>query len=366
MTLSLEEKVELCTKYSSEVITANELKAVFSKKGTPKAYIGFELSGMVHLGTGLIAGGKILDLLEAGCEVVVFLADWHSWINNKLGGNMEDIRIAGEYFQSAFESLGVTVEKYGKKIKYIWASDLVKTEGYWAKVVQIAKKTTLTRAMRALPIMGRTDNQLEMESAWIFYPPMQAADIFHMDIDIAVGGMDQRKAHVLAREAGDKLGWGKPVALHTPLLSGLKGQGGKMDMDAQSDLQQDAQVKMSKSKPDTCIFIHESPEQIKAKLKKAFCPPEVIKGNPVLDICQLIIFPRIGSLEIFRPEKYGGNLTFNTFDELSKIYQSGKLHPTDLKVGVATSIAKLLAPVREYYKKNPKPLEAIKTLVITR
>ncbi|MCK5346363.1 MAG: tyrosine--tRNA ligase, partial [Candidatus Heimdallarchaeota archaeon] len=205
MTMSSEEKIALCTKNSSEVITAEDLKVLFSKKKNPKAYIGFELSGMVHLGTGLIAGGKILDLLEAGCEVVVFLADWHSWINNKLGGDLSNIRIAGEYFQSAFESLGITAENYGKQIKYIWASDLVKTEGYWEKVVKISKKTTLTRTIRALPIMGRTDNQMEMESAWIFYPPMQAADIFHMEIDIALGGMDQRKAHVLAREAGEKL-----------------------------------------------------------------------------------------------------------------------------------------------------------------
>ncbi|MHA2407866.1 MAG: tyrosine--tRNA ligase [Candidatus Ranarchaeia archaeon] len=366
MTLSLKEKLKLCIRNSTEVITSDELKTVLSNKKNPKAYIGFELSGMVHLGTGLIAGGKIIDLLEAGCEVVVFLADWHSWINNKLGGNMENIQTAGEYFQSAFEALGITSKKYGKNIKYLWASDLVKSEEYWSKVVKIAKKTTLTRTMRALPIMGRTDNQMEMESAWIFYPPMQAADIFHMDIDIAIGGMDQRKAHVLAREAGEKLGWGKPVALHTPLLSGLKGEGDKMDMDAQSDLQQETQVKMSKSKPDTCIFIHESPEEIKKKLQKAFCPPKVVKGNPVLDICKLIIFPRIGSLEINRPEKYGGNVTFKTYDALSESYHAGELHPSDLKAGVSNSLAEFLSPVREYYKKNPKPLDSIKSLVITR
>ena len=142
--------------------------------------------------------------------------------------------------------------------------------------------------------------------------------------------------------------------------------GQKMDMDAQSDFQSNVQIKMSKSKPDTCIFIHESPKVIKEKLNKAFCPPKVIRGNPVLEICQLIMFPRIGSLEISRPEKYGGNVTYNTYEALSESYQTGKLHPSDLKAGVAESLSELLSPVRDYYQKNPKPLDSIKSLVVTR
>jgi tyrosyl-tRNA synthetase len=123
---------------------------------------------------------------------------------------------------------------------------------------------------------------------------------------------------------------------------------------------------MSKSKPDSCIFIHESPEEIKKKLQKAFCPPKIVQGNPVMEICQMIIFPRMGALEVSRPEKYGGNITFKEYNDLKKIYQTGKLHPSDLKSGVAKSLAEYLSPVREYYKKNPKPLDASKSLVITR
>ncbi len=365
MSKPLDERIELCKKNSIEVITEGELKTVLSERKHPKAYIGFELSGMVHLGTGLIAGGKIIDLLEAGCEVTVFLADWHSWINNKLGGDLQNIKVAGKYFQSAFQALGITTEHYGSRLRYVWASDLVNSEGYWAKVIRIAKKTTLSRAIRALPIMGRSSEQSDLESAWIFYPAMQAADIFQMEIDIALGGVDQRKAHVLAREAAEKLNWDKPVALHTPLLSGLTGEGEKMDVDVDKDLQ-NIQMKMSKSKPETCIFIHESPDIIKNKLKQAYCPPKVVSGNPVLEICQLIIFPRVGSFSVARSEKYGGSITFNSYEELSQMYQKGKLHPTDLKNGVGVTLSDLLAPVRAYFNKNPKPLEAIKTLTVSR
>ena len=56
----------------------------------------------------------------------------------------------------------------------------------------------------------------------IFYPAMQAADIFEMDIDLAIGGMDQRKAHMYMREVADHWGWTKATCIHTPIISGLR------------------------------------------------------------------------------------------------------------------------------------------------
>ncbi|MHA1917280.1 MAG: tyrosine--tRNA ligase [Candidatus Ranarchaeia archaeon] len=364
--MSIENKIKLVTQHCEEVLNLKDLEKIFSQKKKPRAYIGFELSGLVHLGTGIIAGGKILDLLEAGCEVIVFLADWHSWINNKLGGNLEKIKVAGQYFINAFESLGIISEKYGDQIKYIWASELANDIKYWEKVVRIAKKSTISRILRTLPIMGRTSNQTELESAWIYYPAMQAADIFHMEIDIALGGMDQRKAHMLARDVADKLKWDKPIALHTPLLSGLKGQGKKMDEDQQSDLGKNIENKMSKSKPETCIFIHDSPDEIKDKINKAFCPFAVIENNPLIEICKYIIFPRVGKLEIERPEKFGGSVVFEKFDELVDSYTQKKLHPSDLKSGISKSLIDFLSPVREYFKKNPKSLKEVFSLSVSR
>src|SRR5260370_12245453 len=65
--------------------------------------------------------------------------------------------------------------------------------------------------------MGRDMQSKDTDAATIFYPCMQAADIFQMKLDVACAGIDQRKAHILAREAGGKNCWGKPVFLHTPM-----------------------------------------------------------------------------------------------------------------------------------------------------
>ena len=181
---------------------------------------------------------------------------------------------------------------------------------------------------------------------------MQASDIFAMDLDVAYAGMDQRRAHMLARDAADKLKWKKPIALHTPLLPGLKGAN-RMDPTA---------GKMSKSDPDSGILIHDSPEDIKRKISKAFCPPE-IEGNPVMAIASMIIFPRQGNLVIDRPSKFGGPLRFDSYQELEETYRGGKLHPMDLKNGVGSAMADVLEPVRSYFKHNPMNLEALKEAI---
>ncbi|MEK6882241.1 MAG: tyrosine--tRNA ligase, partial [Nanoarchaeota archaeon] len=77
------------TRNLEETLTEEELKALL-ESGTPlKHYIGFEISGKVHLGTGLATLLKVKDLHDAGAETVIWLADWHGWINNKLDGTLE-------------------------------------------------------------------------------------------------------------------------------------------------------------------------------------------------------------------------------------------------------------------------------------
>jgi len=149
--LDVEERVSLVTRNTDEVVTSEELRVLLETETKPKAYWGFELSGLMHIGFGLVCGSKIKDMIKAGFKFVIFLADWHSWINNKLGGNMENIRICGEYFKQGFTALGIKPSS----VQYLWASDIAKDIEYWEKVVKIAKNVSLQRTWRALPIMGR-------------------------------------------------------------------------------------------------------------------------------------------------------------------------------------------------------------------
>lgn len=317
----------------------------------------------MHVGIGLVPGSKMKDMITAGFEFVIFLADWHSWINNKLGGEMENIRTCGEYFKECFTALGIPPGK----VQYLWTSDIAKDIEYWEKVIRIAKTASLQRTWRALPIMGREMSLTDVETAWIYYPCMQAADIFQMELDVACAGMDQRKAHMLARDAAEKLKWRKPVCIHTPLLKGLqRPETGEGRFDENTEINLQITSKMSKSIPTSCIFVHDSPEDIKKKIEAAYCPPKQAEGNPVLELAKYAVFTEKESLEIPRPAKYGGAETFGSYKELEKTYVEGELHPLDLKNGVAEALKEILKPVREYFHNHPENLKKMMELEITR
>jgi len=144
--------------------------------------------------------------------------------------------------------------------------------------------------------------------------------------------------------------------MHSWLLPSLSGSG-RMDS---------APKKMSKSDPKTNITVTDSPEAIKEKLSKAFCPAKEIQDNPVLAISERIIFPMKGSFSLKRPEKYGGELQFKSFEELAEAYATGKIHPQDLKESTASELAEILSPVRKHFEKNPAPLQSMDKLMLGR
>jgi tyrosyl-tRNA synthetase len=349
--LTIDERIELITRNAEEIISLDELRKVLATEKELKSYVGFEPSGQVHLGWNIVAK-KINDLTSAGFEMTIFLADWHAYINDKYGSNIDNIRICGEYMKDCFIALGVDQSK----VHFVYASELIDNKSYWEKVLRIAKNSSLARIRRSMTIMGRQEEEADTDSSKFIYPSMQAADIFELDVDIAYGGLDQRKAHMLARDVAEKLDWKKPIALHTPLLMSLTSSE-RMDM---------TDAKMSKSDPDSCVYIHDSPEDIKRKLRKAFCPEGEPDNNPVIDICHYIIFNEFDSLKIERPEKYGGDLDLHNTRELRDVFQDRLLHPLDLKNTVAQYIIELLEPVRKYFEEHPENFEAVKQLEISR
>jgi len=375
LTLDIEERIDLVARNAEEVVTQEELRSLLETTTRPKAYWGFECSGFMHVGMGLICGSKIKDMVKAGFDFTIFLADWHSWINNKLGGIMENIRTSGEYFKHCFEALGVASEKTrvlwaSEKTRVLWASDIVDDSKYWEKVIRVAKASSLLRTRRALTIMGREMDLADIETAWVFYPCMQAADIFQMDLDAAAGGMDQRKAHMLARDIAEKMGWKKPVCVHTPLLLGLQKpeleEAGHRRFDEDTRLSWLISSKMSKSKPESCIFVHDTPESIRSKIRDAYCPPKREEENPVLEHVRYIVFPTLGKLEVPRLRKYGGPLTFEDYESLRDSYAKGEIHPLDLKNGVAEALVQILEPVREHFKRSPEPLRKMERIETTK
>lgn len=360
--MDTETRFNLVSQNLQEIITRDELRNLLETKDTPRGYVGFEPSGMMHAGTGLIVGKKMRDYADAGFHFIIFLADWHGWINNKMGGDMENIRAAGEYFKDCFTALGLPEGK----VEYLWTSDLVDGRDYWEKVVRVMKATSLKRILRAMPIMGRSADSIDVESAWALYPALQTSDIFQMRLDVAAAGMDQRKVHMLAREVAPKLGYTPPVCLHSPLLPSLQDATIEGSFDEDENINKSIKGKMSKSVGKGAIWVNDSPKEIKEKYHAAFCPEKIVEGNPVMDHARMLVFPHLGELNIERPAKFGGDINFQCYEELAQTYLKGDLHPLDLKKGIGEAMIKLLAPVEEYFKRKPENLERMRGLEITR
>jgi tyrosyl-tRNA synthetase len=237
---------------------------------------------------------------------------------------------------------------------------------YWEKIVRVMKAANLRRILRAMPIMGRSSDQSDVESAWALYPAMQTCDIFQMELDVACSGMDQRKVHMLAREVAPKIGYNPPVCLHSPLLPGLQVTDKEGSFDEDVDIDRSIKGKMSKSIAKGAIWVNDTPEEIMDKYSQAFCPAKVVEGNPVMDHARMVVFPHMGELHVERPAKYGGALHFDTFEELAKTFEAGQLHSLDLKKAVGSVFVNLLEPVREYFENKPENLEKMRKLQVTR
>lgn len=356
--MDIEDRVNLIKQVGEEIITESELRKLLETKQKPVAYDGFEPSGNVHIAQGVLRAINVNKMLRAGCKFKMLVADWHAWANNKIGGDLEKIKVVGEYLIEIWKACGMKAEN----IEFVWVSDLVKEESYWRKVMQIARNTTIKRIVRCCQIMGRRMNEI-LKASQIIYPCMQAADIFHLGVDIAQLGMDQRKVNMLARELGPKLGYWKPVAVHHHMLLGLTYK--KVSC---AGIEKTIELKMSKSKPESAIFMTDSQVVVKEKILNAYCPLTT-EENPILEYCKYIIFEKFDSMVINRPKKYGGSLEVHSFKELCELYKNKQLHPLDLKIAVAEYINRILEPVRKYFVSNKKAnrlLKQVKSFEVTR
>jgi len=378
--MTTSEKIKILKKHLEEVIgTDEEITNLLESDLNLNHYIGCEISGKVHLGTGLMSMQVIKDLQKLGVKTQIWLADYHTWINDKLGGDLDVIRgIGTAYFIEAFKA---SAKCYGVDPESLvfrtGLEEYKKDSGFWDIVIDVSKNTTLSRMERSISIAGR-DNGKGVDFAKLLYPAMQVADIWLLDAHFAHAGMDQRKAHVIARDVAKKLkikkfedvkgNTFKPIALHHSLLLGL-GKPSQWPLPEGSFKENRTEFKMSKSKPHTAIFITDNEEQIRNKIKKAFCMEGEVTFNAILNWAKhLLNFDEGHIIEVKRPEKYGGDKTYTDYATLEKDFADKSLHPMDLKQGFADTLVSLLAPAREHFSKGePKRLvEEMEKIVLTR
>ncbi len=358
--MTTEEKLKLVKEVGEEIVTEKELKDLLSKDEQLIAYDGFEPSGQMHIAQGILRAINVNKLTQTGIKFKMLVADWHAMANKKMDGDLEKIKTVGKYFIEVWRATGMDMDN----VEFVWASDLVHDSDYWKLVLQIATTNSINRFIRTAEIMGRQETE-NLTAAQLIYPCMQVADIFTLGAKITQLGMDQRKVNVLAREIGNQLGFWKPVVVSHHMLMGLTRHthshvGTKTTKKIEDTIQKAIANKMSKSNPDNAIFMTDTEEDIQRKLNKAWCPEATAEENPVLEYAKYLIFESFDKMTIVRPERFGGDITFDSYENLEKAYVKKEIHPQDLKSSVASHLNDLVKPVREHFDRNPYAKELLR------
>lgn len=304
--MDFNEKYFLITRNIQEIIGEEDLKKKLKSGKEVSVYCGYEPSGDIHLGH-LVSMTKLLDFQKAGLKIKVLLADWHAYLNQKGDWDFLDKQVKD--WKKNFEKFGL------KKVEFVRGSKMQRNLEYIDDVFRLAVKNTLNRGLRSMQEVARNIENAKISQ--VIYPLMQIADFKFLKIDGALGGIEQRKIHMLALESLKDLNYKKPFLIHHELIPSLKGPGtGKMSS--------------SGDKLDM-IAISDSSKEIQSKINKSYCPEGVVKDNAVLGIFKLIIFPRYKEVVFQRPEKFGGDVVFENYEEFEKIYSKKQIHPLDLK-----------------------------------
>jgi tyrosyl-tRNA synthetase len=347
-----------------ECISETELKALLLRKGRLSEtsssgfvlYDGFEPSGRMHIAQGVFKAMNVNKCTSdnVNSTFVFWVADWFALMNDKMGGDLNKIITVGKYLIQVWKAAGMNLEH----VQFKWASEEItqNAETYWPMMLDIARRFNVTRIKKCCQIMGRSENTLS--SAQVLYPIMQCTDVFFLKADICQLGVDQRKVNMLAREycdaAGRKI---KPIILSHHMLYGLKA----------------GQEKMSKSDPDSAIFMEDSSDTVERKIRNAYCPnvedePAVASGNeeedagkasmhlkvdtlknPCLDYIQHIIFSAPGAT--FETED---GTIYKDYASVRAAFLSGKISEDQLKTGLIHALNQLLEPVRQHFSNDPE------------
>ena len=366
--MSIQDRINLIKEVGEEIIQEEELKKLLESGEELIAYDGFEPSGQIHIAQGIVKAINVNKMTKAGIRFKMLVADWHAMANNKMGGDLEKIKIVGKYFIEVWKASGMNLSN----VEFVWASEMNKDPNYWKLVLQVGKSNALKRFIRTAEMMGREESLDKLTGAHIIYSCMQVADIFKLGAKVTQLGMDQRKVNMLAREVGPMLGYWKPVVVSHHMLMGLQKpiskantSGPVVQAQSESAIQRTIERKMSKSMPDSAIFMTDTTEDIKRKINKAYSLEGDIKENPVLEYYKYIVFEsfgklRINEVKIERPEKFGGNISFKTYQDLEKTFAEKKVHPMDLKAVLIKYLDQLIEPVRRHFEENEEARELLK------
>lgn len=329
----------LLKKNTEEIVDENELMQLLESGKEISAYWGTAPTGRVHIGY-LIPMSKIADFLNVGIKFKILLADIHAHLDDQKSP-FELLDHRTEYYKQIVLGLMEGLEVDTSKLHFVRGTEFELTERYGLDLLKFASIITFNRTRRAGAEVVRQKDDPKLGG--FLYPLLQSLDVPHLDCEIAFGGIDQRGIYMLSREFLPKLGYGKPVCVFSPLLPGLAGG------------------KMSSSEDASKIDCLDGKKAVKKKMNKAYCPEKQVEDNGVLAFVKTVIFPYLERKKeeflINRPEKFGGPLKYDSYENLENAFGKGDLHPLDLKMGMSDYVNTILIPVRKRFEERPELLK---------
>ena len=327
--MNVDEKFALIKRNTEEIISEEELKELLKNKKKPVIYWGTAPTGKPHIGY-LLPALKISDFLKAGFHVKILLADLHAALDN-VPWNILEKRY--DYYKKIIPLLIKSIAGDDKELEIVRGSEIELKPEYMYDVLKMSSMVSIHDATKAASdVVKMTDNP---KLSGIIYPLMQAVDEQYLEVDCQLGGTDQRKIMVLARENLPKIGYDSRIEIMNPLIPGLVGK------------------KMSSSDERTKIDLLDDEDTIKKKVNSADC----VEGDPdngVMAFLKYVILTikhdKKEKFVVKRDKKFGGDVSYNNYEEVEKDFVAKKLHPMDLKVAVANEIINLLKPIQKERK----------------
>jgi len=328
------DRFSLIKRNTEEILTEEDLKTLLKESKSISSYYGTAPTGPYHMGY-LVPLGKLFDFDQAKIKNKILIADLHACLDD-LKAYWDTVEKIGDYYEKCIE-LSFPWEN---KPTFVRGSSFQLKPEYILDMMKISSLSTVKRATRAASEVTRMKNPKVSE---LIYPVMQALDEQYLEVDIQLGGIDQRHIMAFAREYLPKLNYKSRIEVMTPLVVSLKGPG----------------VKMSASDPSSHIKVYDSVEAIKTKINKAYCVAGEIEDNPIYQLCKFVVFPVKGKLKIERDTKFGGDIELKSFEDFEKAYIDKRIHPTDLKLAVSSELGKIFSKVRGYFEKHRDVLEEL-------
>ncbi|XP_067862695.1 tyrosine--tRNA ligase, cytoplasmic isoform X1 [Heptranchias perlo] len=324
---NVEEKVSLITRNLQEILGEDRLRPILEERDLV-IYWGTATTGKPHVAY-FVPMSKIADFLKAGSEVTILFADLHAYLDN-MKAPWELLELRTQYYEhvikAMLESIGVPIEK----LKFVRGTDYQLSRKYTLDVYKLSSVVTQHDAKKAgAEVVKQVEHPL---LSGLLYPGLQALDEEYLKVDAQFGGIDQRKIFTFAEKYLPALGYAKRIHLMNPMVPGLTGG------------------KMSSSEEESKIDLLDKKEDVKKKLKRAFCEPGNVENNGVLSFVKHVLFPLHGEFVVMRDEKWGGSKTYIEYDELEKDFSDQSVHPGDLKSSVEIALNKLLDPIRKKFQ----------------